>query len=212
MDKETFIDAVMWRAAMGDRAEAQAAIAATLSALAAHLAPADVANVAEALPRSLADVLRAPRSTVAGPGALHAQLAASEGVSVGLAVERVSAVCETLAAALDPERRVLLQHRLPSEWATLVTLAPLTVSQELPHGTIPGHGHTLATGRPGSANPLAEGRAPPAQSASVVRSDNPHEESKLSSARTSARAASLATGRPGAEQPIADAKDERKDR
>jgi hypothetical protein len=66
-------------------------------------------------------------------------------------------------------------------------------------------GHTLAEGRPGSRRPLAEARPPAGQADSVARTDNPHGDTKLSSARglTQEREKeSIATGSGGSRRPL----------
>jgi hypothetical protein len=59
---------------------------------------------------------------------------------------------------------------------------------------------TLSEGKPGSRHPLSEARLDRAQSNSVARADEPHADTKLSSARglTQERLhETLAVGRPG---------------
>jgi hypothetical protein len=58
---------------------------------------------------------------------------------------------------------------------------------------------TLATGRPGSRHPLSESPPPAGHTHSAARSDDPHAETKLSSARGLTQERhdeSLSTGRP----------------
>ncbi|MBX3231426.1 MAG: hypothetical protein KIT84_10810 [Labilithrix sp.] len=74
-----------------------------------------------------------------------------------------------------------------------------------------GRGHTLATGRPGSRHPISEARHAGAHAESVVRSDNPHGDMKLSSARGTTQEREhedLAEGKPGADRNLADATDD----
>ena len=109
-------------------------------------------------------------------------------------------------------RAVRLVHlggarRLPTEWVALLESAPRAPEVDEPHGTRPGHGHTLATGRPGSRHPLSESGPRPAQTDSVA-TENPHGDSKLSSA-TAPGVEPLATAGPGPEETLATAKDER---
>jgi uncharacterized protein (DUF2267 family) len=210
VDRAAFLEEVMWRGAIHEPAEAEAAIRATLEAVSEQLAPEDAAALARALPS-----LAAPAPARRDPSSaqlladLHARIAASEGVSLGRAVEQVRAVCLTVADALELEQRLLLERRLPADWAQLFALETRAPPADAPRGTPPGRGHTLATGRPGSQHPLAEGYPPRAQSDSVVTSENPHADTKLSSAAVSTDEEALATGRPGATDSIAEAKDER---
>jgi hypothetical protein len=134
-------------------------------------------------------------------------LTEAQRVTRGTAIERVGAVCESLRDELDAERRLLLARRLPAEWAALLDSAPRAREADEPHGTLPGHGHTLATGRPGSRHPLSQSGPRPAQADSIA-AENPHGDSKLSSA-TAPGVEPLATARPGTEETLATARDER---
>jgi hypothetical protein len=72
-------------------------------------------------------------------------------------------------------------------------------------GHTAGHGDTLAEGRPGSRHPLSEARSDRSQSESVVATENPHADTKLSSAHglTQEREGeSLATGHSGSDRPL----------
>jgi len=216
MSEDAFREDVMGRGVIHEPAEAEGAIRSTLEALAELLAPADATAIAAALPPGLASVIvRRPRGSAQPLGDLYARIAASEGVSLGRAVEQVGAVCQAVAEALDVDGRVLLQRRLTPEWAQLFALEERAPAPDGPPGapgTAPGHGHTLATGRPGSRRPLSEARSPGAQTESVVASENPHAKTKLSSGAPAAAEAPLASARPGAQHPLAGAKDERSGR
>jgi uncharacterized protein (DUF2267 family) len=181
-DRETLLDEVMWRGGIGDRSRAEVAVEASLEALAAELTPADARRLAAWLPPSFAGALeRRKPAAPAGPDTLYTQLATREKVSHGIAIEHARAACAAIAQSLDAEDRGFLARRLPAVWAAL--LAPFESAPEsgTPGGTPPGHGRTLATGKPGSRHPLAEARAPGAQAESVVAAENPHGTSKLSS-------------------------------
>jgi hypothetical protein len=70
----------------------------------------------------------------------------------------------------------------------------------------PGRG-TLAEGRPGSHHPLSEARPERAHSHSVVRADNPHGDTKLSSAvgfTQEREQETLAAGHPGSDRPLSE--------
>ncbi|HVK68207.1 MAG TPA: DUF2267 domain-containing protein, partial [Polyangium sp.] len=70
-----------------------------------------------------------------------------------------------------------------------------------------GKGKTLATGRAGSQTPLSEARPERAHGESVVRAENPHGETKLSSSRglTQEREQeTLAEGEPGPLRPVSE--------
>ncbi len=78
-----------------------------------------------------------------------------------------------------------------------------------PRGFMAASRGTLAEGRPGSAHPLSEARPERAQSQSVARADNPHGDTKLSSATglTQEREGeTLATGHLGSNRPLSERK------
>ncbi|HVX93544.1 MAG TPA: DUF2267 domain-containing protein [Polyangia bacterium] len=212
VDRDSLIADVMWRGAVGEAPRAEAAVLAVLDALAGLLPPPDAELLAASLPPDLAGALApAEHEPPSDPGALFDRVAAAEHVSAGLAVEHARAACEALAAAFDPEQRILLARRLPHAWAELFAPPPRAPAAELSLGTPPGHGHTLATGRPGSDRPLAGDRPADAQAHSVAE-ENPHADTKLSSAPGPVVERPLATARNGSEEPLAEARDERQGR
>jgi uncharacterized protein (DUF2267 family) len=210
---DALLEEVIWRGGIQDRSNAKATIEAALEALAEHLAPADARLIAEQLPAAFAAALaRRRRPALGSPSDLHARLAASEGISLGLAVEHARAAGAAIAESVDSEGRSLLARRLPPEWAALFAPTERAPEHDIPPGTMPGHGHTLATGRPGSPHALAEAGPRSAQADSVLTAANPHADRKLSSADDFAGSNRLATARPDAESSIADAKDGRRRR
>jgi len=144
-------------------------------------------------------------------GGIHDRAHAIAAVAAALEAvgHQLDAPDRAFIECLDGEARTLLARRLPPIWAAVFAPVPNAAETEVPAGTVPGHGHSLATGRPGSRRPLAEAAPAPGQSDSVVTADNPHADSKLSSAREPAESGRLATARVGADYPIAQAKDER---
>jgi uncharacterized protein (DUF2267 family) len=154
IDVDRLLEEVMWQAGLPDRRTAEIAVEATLEALGERLSARDAVALAECLPPGLAAALhRLARHTAPARTALYARVAVSEGVSPGLAVEHAEAVCHALAEALGFEQRVLLQRRLPPDWAALFVPQPRAPESPSAPGPLPGHGHTLATGRPGRNNP-----------------------------------------------------------
>lgn len=111
---------------------------------------------------------------------LHARVASREQVRLGGAVERTGVVCQVVAEALSPAALYRLREALPEDMAALLT--PREPEEAFEHVRLEPSHHTLAEGRPGSRHPLAEARADRAQTHSVARADNPHEDTKLSSA------------------------------
>ena len=210
IDHGALVDEVIWRSGIHDRSRADAAIAAALDAVAQQLGAGDREFIAAQLPLPLAAAVQRPSPSAAlRPSDLYAQLATSGEISLGLAVEHAKAACSALGEFLDAEARSLLARRLPPSWAALFEPITFAIEADVPAGTLPGHGHTLATGRPGSRRALADAAPPDAQSDSVVTADNPHGDRKLSSAREPIETTRLSTARSGAEYPIAQAKDER---
>jgi len=147
----------MWRGGVRDRSQAEAAIAAVLDAVAYHLTSQDRAFIAERMPSSLAVAARQPTAAAASrPSDLYAQLATAGQVCVGAAIEHAQAACGGLGEIVGEEARALLSRRLPPDWAALFAAAAVERAHDLPPGTVPGYGHTLATGRPGSSRALAD--------------------------------------------------------
>jgi uncharacterized protein (DUF2267 family) len=201
--REELISRVVLHSGLADE-RAQAAIVAVLSGLRRQLGAPEAEALADVLPTDFADVLR--RGHYDG-GPVAARVAALEDVPLGQAIEHTASVCRALADLLPDPALVRLRHALPSETSTL--LAP---SAEQASGRPAHHRReTLAEGRPGSRHPLSEARPPGAQANSVVASDNPHGDTKLSSSRglTQEREEeSLAVGRPGARRSIAEPDEE----
>jgi uncharacterized protein (DUF2267 family) len=212
--RRALIDDVMWRTGLDDPGAAATVVALALEELSALLRPEEARFVATSLPEGVAGPLATPRprepDALDGPTLLYARLSEAEHVSRGVAMEHARAACAAFADALGREQRVLLARRLPAAWAALFEPPPREPGAGL-RGTVPGHGHTLATGRPGSARSLAESAPPPAQADSVMRADNPHGATKLSSA-TATGPTPLARAHPGTEGTIAEARDERRRR
>ncbi len=188
---------------LGER-EAAAVVSDVLAALRADLGRVEAEALALALPVMLAVPLL--RGGSPAGESVAARVAAAEKIPLGHAVEHVAAVCGALARRLPLPALERLRAALPAATARL--LEPPSTPELEP--TLHPRRNTLAEGRPGSRHPLSEARPPAAQAESVVASDNPHGDTKLSSSRglTQEREReSLAVGRPGPGRPIADAKE-----
>ena len=124
-------------------------------------------------------------------------------VPLGRAVELTGVVCQFLSQALSPGTLHRLREELPEPMGVL--FSPCESGERFePVHLEPSRG-TLAEGRPGSTHPLSEARPERAQSQSVARTDNPHGETKLSSATglTQEREGeTLATGHLGSNRPL----------
>jgi hypothetical protein len=113
-------------------------------------------------------------------------------------------VCRALGEVLSPTAHARLHHAVPEIAALFEVGSEPGVS---PHAPLLGEApNDLAEGRPGGSRPLAT--ANPADLAhrhSIARSDDPHAETKLSSAcglTQEREERSLATGRPGSRRPL----------
>ncbi|MDB4995548.1 MAG: hypothetical protein JWM74_2980 [Myxococcaceae bacterium] len=211
-----FIDETRLRSGLETTAEARRAIGATLRTLAERLSPEIVSRLASELPRELAMQLRTPRSTAGhvrsfAANELYARVARREGVTVGFAREHAQAVCTTVARALPEEIVEAVRRDLDPDLALL--FEPLERERATPppaHASKKAHGHTLASGAPGSRHPIAEADVLAGHADSVARSSEPHADTKLSSSPglTQEREHhTLAAGKAGSTRPIAETKE-----
>lgn len=186
--------------------EARQALRAVLEVLGGLLTHDERAAIAVELPPELAKTLV---EALAHPPSdwheFHRRVALAEGVRLGRAVEHSEIVGLALSEVFSHSSRCRLQKALPGlapmfEWPEK-SEAPLTQphrSREAPND--------LAEGRPGGSLPLAT--ADPrylAHRHSIARSDDPHGDTKLSSAhglRQEQGEDTLAAGRPGSRRPI----------
>lgn len=183
----------------------ESALGAALQALGALLSPDEREFVAAELPAETAQALRSAPSVTQGDPGFFQSVADNEGARLGLSVEHAQIVCRALAEALSPANRERLRRNL----------GPLGYLFELPETPdSPSIGRRfaadtptdLAEGRPGATHPLAAGN--PSELAhrhSIARSDDPHADTKLSSARglrQEQEERTLAAGRPGSRRPL----------
>ncbi|MGK3999946.1 DUF2267 domain-containing protein [Sorangium sp. So ce1024] len=211
MDHDRFVEEVQRCAGFETRDDAERAIAVTARTLGERLLEDEAAAVAAALPGPVAAALRG--ATYQGDfdrDELYDRIARREGAPRGFGMEHAQAVCAVLGKALPEAARLRLQRHLP-DWADLFAPraagAPPPRPVHAPPPPEPGHGATLATGRPGSRHPLSEAHPETAHAQSVARSDDPHADTRLSSSPglTQERLQdTLAEGRPGPERPISE--------
>lgn len=122
-----------------------------------------------------------------------------ENVRASEALEHVTAVCDAIAELLAPEARAKLGADLPDRIGQLFARrdrGPAPHRERLEPQAVPNN---LATGRPTSVRPISEARPERAQTESVVRSADPHGDTKLSETHglTQERLGeSIATGKP----------------
>jgi uncharacterized protein (DUF2267 family) len=201
---------VQRRAGLTNAEETERAIYVTLRALGERLNEAEAQALASGLPDALAMHFgQARHECDFGVDELYDRVARREGIPLGFGKEHAQSVCQILGESLELEQREQLTSHLPPDFAELFEPRPIPTPCSRPAHIDapvgPGEGTTLATGRSGSRHPLSEARPENAQTHSVVRSDNPHADTKLSSSQGTTQERlheSLATGTPGPEHPI----------
>jgi uncharacterized protein (DUF2267 family) len=206
MRSEEFLSHVAERTGLSGLGEAERTVRTVLGVLRERLTWPVLQALAEDLPASLSTSLLS-----GGPhqdfdlAELHARVARGEGVRPGIAVEHTGVVCQVVAEALSPATLHRLREALPEPIGAL--FRPREPVKPFEHVHLDPSHHTLAEGRPGSQRPLAEARPERAQTESVVRADNPHGDTKLSSATglTQEREQeTLASGHVGSNRPLSE--------
>jgi hypothetical protein len=177
----------------GQEHRADFMVEATLSALIPWLPEHALHALLEALPGAPAELRRGPKrkhhAKEPAPAQIQAQVAKRVGVPSSRAIEIAQIVCGTMGRTLDPELCAELVRSLPTElgpWFDAVPRfeAPATGlgrGHHLSDGK-PGAAHTMSEGAPGSSHPVDTAHPGRRQSNSVA-ADNPHGDSKVSSAR-----------------------------
>lgn len=224
-NRSGFLDAVQHLSGLISRAEAARAAGAALGALSAELVEDErrllAADLGENWKRAVmqggryADSRRGGQTGSADE--LYRRTAAGEDVDPGFGREHAQAVCAALARVLGDDTLDRLRRALPDELAGLLVAPEPTKPREAPETRPPdsrerarrGAGRTLAGGRPGSSRPLSESR--PMQAGSIMESDNPRGDTKVSSAPgvpADRGDRTLSTGGPGSERPVSESGDE----
>ncbi|AKJ06096.1 DUF2267 domain-containing protein [Archangium gephyra] len=206
MTHDELLSHVAEHAGLPGREEAERTVGAVLSVLGERLSWPVVQALAEDLPAPLATRLRdvSPHQDF-NLAELHARVAGRTRVPLGQAVEHTGLVCQFLAETLSPGTLHRLREALPGPMSALFTPRGPVEGFEYVH-LEPGRG-TLAEGRPGSHHPLSEARPERAHSHSVVRADNPHGDTKLSSSigfTQEREEETLAAGHPGSDRPLSE--------
>jgi uncharacterized protein (DUF2267 family) len=187
-------------------ADALRALRATLETLGGLLTSSEREFLADALPPHSAQIVR--RAPVTAQGNLNEfmhRVAARERVRLGLAVEHAEIVCRALGETLSHAALTRLRRAVP-DMAALFEPAPELDASPVQHTPSSDAPADLAEGHPGGTHPLAT--ADPlllAHRHSIARSDDPHAETKLSSAcglTQEREARTLATGQPGSRRSI----------
>lgn len=169
--------------------EAERAVRATLGAMASVLAEDDAHALSAALPHDVRKCLsRRPAPDVGTLEDLYAEEQRRERVEPGFAREHTQTVLEVLATAVDPELIERLRKHLPADIASL--LRPREAEEEPPPHVHAHPAHrpspvqTLSRSKAGTAEPIADAAHPLAHAGSVARSDAPHAERMVETARS----------------------------
>lgn len=194
--EETVLERLLERAPFETTSEARSALQATLKALRGGLTDDEA--------QALAQEIDAPWAAPLREGFYEGELAVEEfyrlvafhgqrRLSIG--AEHAQIVCRALGSVLSRTALQRLAQQVPllaREFEAAPDLQVIQCAEHLRSAAAPEH--TLAAGRPGSSRPLSEarpnpdetlsgGRAEKAHAHSVARSDDPHGDTKLSSAR-----------------------------
>lgn len=190
------------------------AIDATLQALGERLAPLPARTLRKQLPPEVArklDVSEAAEDTTVRR--FYERVSELESERIGIGIEHAQVVCQILGELIDQEARAHLRSNLPPGIGELFAPRRRATTKDIPtlraHAVAAGFGSTLASGRPGSLTPLSEGSSERAQRHSVMRSANPHGDTKISSATVAPehRAEPLSEGQVGSSKPLSESKD-----
>jgi uncharacterized protein (DUF2267 family) len=195
-----------------DRSVAERALRATLRVLGERLTEDEAHALASRLPDELAGVVdRAEYDSDFDAAELYARVGRRMHVDLGEAHERADVALRVIGTVLDDDLRRRLAHALPVPIAERLYEPELGEPPPYQEATTAPRMTTLASGRPGSRHPLADAPPPDGHTQSIAQNDDPHGETKLSSARGLTQERfddSLAKGRPpGPLRPVAEAKD-----
>ena len=172
---------------------APALVEATLGALIPWLPEHALHGLLEALPGAPSDLKARTQSKRAAKhkavDQVQAYVVKRTGVASSRAVEAAQIVCGTMQRSLDPELCAELVRALPRDVGQWFSPAPRYAAPA--PGS--GHGHHLSDGKPGATHPMSEGTPgsarplgtaqPENRQSHSVATENPHGDSKVSSAR-----------------------------
>lgn len=182
MTYEQFLERVADRAGGISRADAEWMTRVVLCVLGERLSRLEAEALAQALPEHIGAYLRGgTHGQEFDTPEFYARVAIELGIRSGIAVEQANIVCQAVAEAVGGEVVHRLQLELPRSMGALFELRE--PFEPPPSVHLDPSRRTLAEGRPGGTRPLYAARPDRAQSESVVRSENPHADEKLSSAR-----------------------------
>lgn len=199
MNYEQFILAVQRHAGDGEEVARRAAEK-TLGVFGELLTESDQKALADELPDTLADAIQTRRAGESyNLDEFYRRIDIGHDQSAGFQVEHAQAVLAALADVLDRETRVRLQKHLPDEYKPLLEPREIPEYDGSQHHDSRTEARKLSTGKPGPEHPISEAESD-AQSGSVVESENPHGDRKLSTGKSSPNEGhDLATGKPDPE-------------
>jgi uncharacterized protein (DUF2267 family) len=214
MNYDELVELVQERGALESADEARRVLAVTARVLGQRLMPDEAKPIADVLPEAVAERLRATAyERDFEVDELFDRVARGEGAGKAFGKEHAEVVCQIIGDLLPDAARMRLSRHLGPAFARLFEPRPPPSRPPRHFRASPGVDRaqqtTLATGRPGSHNPLSDGAPDLAHTHSVARSDDPHADTRLSSAAglTQERLGdSLATGAPGPAHPVAETK------
>jgi uncharacterized protein (DUF2267 family) len=182
--EEELLDKIVALAGLDTTREAERALRATLAALGELLPEKERRAFADALPSRLGMVLEMRKHH--GPFGLEeffGHVQRREVTSAGFAREHAQVVCRVLGEALPDDARARLERAVPAEYVDLFRGVSRDTAPPPTHPVEPGaRHHSLATGKPGSRHPVSEAHPDSAHTHSLAREDDPHGDTKLSSA------------------------------
>lgn len=203
MTRDELLAPVAMHTGLADAAEVERTVDAVLEVLGQRLSWPALQALADDLPAPWAERLRdGAHGQDFMLADFHERVADRLEVPLGESVERAGVVCQVLAEALAPGTLHRLRETLPESLSALLT--PREAEERFEYVHLDPSRRTLAEGRPGSRHPVADFAPERAHSQSVLRADNPHGDTKLSSAHglTQEREhETLATGRPRGRHP-----------
>ncbi len=180
MEYSRFLEHLSTRAGLSERAAAEAAAQAVVRNLAEILTRAEAERLADELPDELAATVRkAEHGHPLELPELVQRIRASTQVRTAVARELLTAAGMTLAEAVPEHVLGAVREGLPKAIGELLCPPP---EFEVPVGRLEHRHRTLAEGAAGGTHPLYAARPDRTQSHSVV-AENPHGDTKLSSAR-----------------------------
>lgn len=200
MNYDLFLMRVMHRTGLEDSMQAQKLTLQIVEYLSGCLPFEHAQALAEDLPDPLAThLVEGADYSEADLDELYRQVADEQDLELSFAAEFSQVVFQVLGEFVGLEGRARLGASLPGEW--YIYFEPRKPLQTPQRATKAGH--TLATGRPGSARPLSDSH--PGHRNSIALSDEPDLGKNIATSAGTPRRRTLAEGRPGSSRPLSEA-------